>query len=165
MNKITQNAIDIGINCILKTYEGLSLIPYLCPAGKPTIAYGNTMYENGTVVTMMDKPITEDRAKQIMEYHLYQRVIPELQTLLYQLKDQQNGALISFVYNLGETIFRKSRLKELINVSPADKNIKYCWLSFNKIKKGNEFIVLNGLTQRREWEYQIYSCKIYNNTL
>lgn len=36
---------DNGLN-IIKTFEGLSLVPYICPAGNVTIGYGNTYYEN-----------------------------------------------------------------------------------------------------------------------
>ena len=41
MRKISKDGLEL-----LKYFEGLSLVPYLCPAGIPTIGYGNTYYEN-----------------------------------------------------------------------------------------------------------------------
>lgn len=38
---------------IIKKHEGLRLKPYLCPAKKPTIGYGNTYYEDRTAVEMI----------------------------------------------------------------------------------------------------------------
>ena len=61
--KISNNGLDL-----IKQFEGLSLTPYLCPANIPTIGYGNTFYEDGTKVTLKDKPITEQRASELIEY-------------------------------------------------------------------------------------------------
>jgi len=44
---------------LIKTFEGLSLKPYLCPANIATIGYGNTFYSDGSKVTMNDKPISK----------------------------------------------------------------------------------------------------------
>ena len=53
--KISNNGLDL-----IKKYEGLRLRPYICPAGVPTIGYGNTFYPNGKSVTMDDPPISID---------------------------------------------------------------------------------------------------------
>ena len=45
---------------MIMNFEGLSLKPYLCSAGVPTIGYGNTYYPNGKKVTLKDKPITKN---------------------------------------------------------------------------------------------------------
>ena len=42
ITKIGKKGLDL-----IKAFEGLFLKPYLCPAGIPTIGYGNTFYENG----------------------------------------------------------------------------------------------------------------------
>jgi len=39
----------VGLD-LIKKFEGFSSKPYLCPAGIPTIGYGNTYYEDGTKV-------------------------------------------------------------------------------------------------------------------
>ena len=50
---------------LITKHEGLSLKPYLCPAKIPTIGYGNTYYSDGKRVTLLDKQITKEEAKEI----------------------------------------------------------------------------------------------------
>ncbi len=52
--KITK-ASDKGID-LIKSFEGFSSKPYLCPAKIPTIGYGATFYPDGKKVTMKDSP-------------------------------------------------------------------------------------------------------------
>ena len=54
-----------GIDFI-KRFEGLRLKPYLCSSGKPTIGYGSTFYPNGRRVTLLDIPITEGQAENLL---------------------------------------------------------------------------------------------------
>ena len=61
--KISNN----GLN-LIKEFEGLSLKPYLDVVNIPTIGYGNTFYEDGTKVTLKDRPITEERANELLEF-------------------------------------------------------------------------------------------------
>ena len=50
---------------IIKKHEGFRAHPYRCPAGYPTIGYGNRFYPDGREVTMNDREITE---KQMYRY-------------------------------------------------------------------------------------------------
>ena len=52
---------------LIKEFEGLSLKPYKCSAGVPTIGYGSTYYENGIKVQMSDVPITGARAEILLK--------------------------------------------------------------------------------------------------
>ena len=47
---------------LIKSFEGLSLVPYKCQAGISTIGYGNTFYPSGIKVKMTDKAITKETA-------------------------------------------------------------------------------------------------------
>ena len=59
----------VGVAAALaKSFEGLYLTPYLCPAGVATIGYGATYYENGTRVQLTDPPITRARAEALLEW-------------------------------------------------------------------------------------------------
>lgn len=58
-----------GLN-LIKDFEGLRLKPYLCSASVPTIGYGNTFYEDGTKVKLTDKPITNERAIELLHFIL-----------------------------------------------------------------------------------------------
>ena len=55
---------------LIHSFEGLSLTPYICPAGVPTIGWGNTYYPNGKKVTMKDKAITREQADEIFAFVL-----------------------------------------------------------------------------------------------
>ena len=50
------DALKVAV-ALCKRFEGFSSAPYTCPAGVATIGYGNTFYEDGSKVTLQDKPI------------------------------------------------------------------------------------------------------------
>ena len=51
---------------LIKSFEGLKLKPYLCPAKVPTVGYGSTFYENDKKVKLTDPSITEQRASEML---------------------------------------------------------------------------------------------------
>ena len=55
--------IDVSL---IEKFEGFSSTRYICPAGKATIGIGSTFYEDGTPVKMTDKPITKERARELV---------------------------------------------------------------------------------------------------
>src|SRR6478609_4185699 len=101
---------------LIKTFEGLSLKPYLCPAGVPTIGYGSTRYEDGTKVKITDPAISEDRATKLLENTLvnYEAIVKG--SIKVPLNDNKFSALTSHTYNTGgsKTLFY------LINNSASD---------------------------------------------
>jgi len=137
---------------LIKKFEGCSLTPYLCPAGKPTIGYGATSYQDGTKVTMKDDPITEERAELLLATYieLIERCINDV--LRPQLKDNQIDALISFVYNVGFGAFQKSTLLRMININPDNPRIYDEFLRWNKANGK----VVGGLVRRRVAEAKLY---------
>lgn len=100
---------------LIKTYEGLRLSPYLCPAGKPTIGFGTTIYPNGRAVTMRDSPITEDQA-----WTYAQAAIDK--AMKSALKQSPNllaypnklCAITDFIYNLGAGNYKGSTLRQKV---------------------------------------------------
>ena len=115
MKKISQKGVEL-----LAEVEGLRLKPYLCPAGVPTIGLGNTFYENGSKVTMQDKPITKDEA-----YHLFYLIATKFEKTLNDnvpsdLNQNQFDALFIFAYNVGQTAFKNSTLLRKIKANPND---------------------------------------------
>lgn len=148
MTKSITTSLDIAEK-LCKHFEGLSLAPYLCPAGVPTIGYGSTFYEDGTRVTMDDPPITEERALRLLRRTLESEYLPGV------LKASPNlirypealGALTDFAYNLGVPRYRASTLKSRVNEEDwkgAREEIVKWRLSNGK--------VLAGLVKRREAE-------------
>ncbi len=119
---------DKGIS-LLHHFEGLKLKPYLCPAGVPTIAFGNTYYEDGSKVTLKDPAITVKRA-----YALFQNVAPVYhgtiaKSITTDITQNQYDALFSLCYNLGHI---PKSLSDKINKNTKDKTIWGTFLLFDK---------------------------------
>lgn len=137
---------------ILHQYEGLRLEAYLCPAGIPTIGWGNTFYEDGSKVKLGDI-ITRQRADELFENVINTIFVPGVQKLLKaELNDNQFSALVSFAYNVGLGNFKNSTLLKRVNINPSDPDIAYQFSRWNK-SKGR---VLRGLTKRRKDEAELY---------
>ena len=145
---------------LIAKFEGLSLKPYLCSAGVPTIGYGNTFYPSGRKVTMRDAPITESTAfwmlKQVAD--MFARDVDSLVTS--NINQNQFNALVSFAFNLGSDIdadnipegLGDSTLLRKVNANPNDISIAREFAKWNKAKG----VVSNGLTKRRLEEAQLY---------
>ena len=104
--------------------EGLRLKPYLDTRGIPTIAMGNTFYENGKKVTMLDKPITKIEAEKLGKV-IADRFASDVNSLIKSNVNQnQFNALVSIAYNIGVNGFKTSSLLKLVNKNPNDPKIK-----------------------------------------
>jgi len=145
--RITKEGIDL-----IKKYEGFSKVPYLCPAGVPTIGFGSTFYPDGKKVTIVDKPISEQQATQMLILVVDNFAIKVTKLLSKQLSENQFNAIVSFAYNVGVGAFSKSTLLKKINANPSDKTIRDEFLKWNKA--GGK--VLNGLVKRRLEESDLY---------
>ena len=115
--------------------EGLRLKPYLDTRGIPTIAMGNTFYENGKKVTMLDKPITKIEAERLGKV-IADRFAAEV-TALIKSKVNQNqfNALVSIAYNIGINGFKASSFLKLVNENPNDQKIKDAIMLWTKNKE------------------------------
>ena len=135
-----------GIN-LIKTYEGLALKAYLCPANVLTIGYGHTGKD-----VIPDMQINEVTAEQILKRDLekFEKAVDRLVTS--KINQNQFDALVSFTFNLGEGNLKSSTLLKKINVNPSDKSIGAEFLKWNK--SGGR--VLSGLTKRRASEVDLY---------
>jgi lysozyme len=136
---------------IIRKFEGLKLRAYLCPAGVPTIAWGNTFYENGSKVQIGDK-ITLDRADKLL-FFIVAKFEGELSKLVKSnINDNQKGALTSFIFNLGSTKFGKSTLLKKVNANPNDPTIRDEFMRW----VGKDPNTINGLRNRRKAEADLY---------
>lgn len=62
------DALNIAMTLLRRdNFEGLRLAPYLCPAGYWTIGYGNRALADGSPVTRLTEPISEDEAVPLLE--------------------------------------------------------------------------------------------------
>lgn len=137
-----------GIDFI-KRFEGLSLKPYICSAGKPTIGYGSTFYPDGLKVTAQDKSITKDEAEKLLIDTLkpFENKVNRLITV--PLTQNQFDALVSHTFNTGgsDTLFR------LIN-QRADISLIEDWWT-NRYVTANKKR-LDGLVRRRKEEFELF---------
>lgn len=145
--KISNN----GLN-LIKQFEGFSSSPYLCPAKIPTIGYGSTYYEDGTKVTLKDKPITEQRATQLLEFVANKTFSENINKVVkVPLSQNQFDALVSFAYNIGNKNFNWSTLLKKLNLSDYEG----ASLEFGRWNQANGKI-LNGLVSRRQKEKELF---------
>ena len=150
MSKITstsKNGIDL-----VKSFEGFSSKPYMCPASVCTIGYGTTRYPNGTKISMNDAPITEAKA---LEYLVFDMKSFERNVDAYcrdDINQNQFDALVSFCYNVGPNALKSSTLLKKVNINPNDPTIASEFAKWNK--GGGK--VLKGLISRRKEESQLY---------
>ena len=156
---------------LIKSFEGLKLKPYLCPAGVPTIGYGSTYYENGKKVTLKDNPITEKRATELLANTLVQYEKAVGTFVQTTITANQFDALVSFTYNAGIVALKSSTLLKKVNINPHDPSIADEFMKWTKadgthngidddgdglIDEAGEKQILKGLVKRRTAEAALY---------
>ena len=140
---------------LIKSFEGLSLVPYKCSARISTIGYGNTYYEDLTKVQMTDKPITKQRANELF-IHFADKFSFKINNLIKKpVTQNQFNSLVSIAYNIGLGAFASSTLLKLVNINPNDAVIAKEFLKWNKVNR----VAVQGLTNRRIKESALYFTK------
>jgi len=106
LGSIPQQGVDL-----CHSFEGCRLAPYLCPAGVPTIGWGNTRYEDGVAVKLTDPAIDQERADVLFVnisekdfWNIIKTTIP----YWGEMNDNQRSALFDFSYNLGARFFNSA---------------------------------------------------------
>ncbi len=133
-----------GFNFI-RQHEGLRLKAYQCSADVWTIGYGHTQG-----VSMGDTCTREQAEQWIMEDIAWAEKAVNRQGL--NINQNQFDALVSFVFNLGETAFKSSTLLKKIKANPNDPTIAD---EFAKWKYAGGKVVA-GLAKRRKNESNLY---------
>ena len=143
--------INAQTRALIRRYEGCKLKAYKCSAGKNTIGFGATFYEDGSSVKQGDV-ITQERADQLFIILLDQFAAQVRPIIKQPLNDNQFGALLSFAYNAGVGALRRSTLLRLVNANPNNAAIR---LEFGKWSKAGGKVLL-GLQRRRTAEADLY---------
>jgi GH24 family phage-related lysozyme (muramidase) len=127
---------------LIKSFEGLQLNAYICPAGVPTIGYGHTGKVDGKKIKLGMK-ITEQKANELL---LADIIKFEKNVMRYDKRyhwtQNEFDALVDFAFNIGSI----NKLTALGTRKKAILSQKI--LLYNKA--GGK--VLNGLTIRRHIE-------------
>ena len=137
---------DTGL-ALIKSFEGFSARPYLCPAGIPTIGYGATYYPDGRRVTMQDKPVSEVDATDMLRSMLTRYEAGVSRYVQVPLTQGQFDALVSFAYNVGLSALKNSTLLRVLNA----RDYAGAAAQFARWNRAGGK-VLPGLTRRREAE-------------
>jgi lysozyme len=146
---------------LIKDYEKCRLKAYLCQAGVPTIGWGTTVYCSGHKVKLGDE-ITQEQADNEFLWH-FEDMTDRVRALLKfpdLLSENQMGAILSLVYNIGIGAFEDSTLRFKLNrFSPLVikdsvilDSIAEEFKRWNKVK-GKESA---GLTRRRKEEMELF---------
>jgi lysozyme len=145
--KISENGLSL-----IKQLEGLSLKPYLDKVNIPTIGFGSTYYEDGTKVKLKDKPITEERATELLEFIANKTFSENINKVVkVPLNQNQFDALVSFAYNIGNKNFNWSTLLKKLNQSDYEG----ASLEFGRWNQASGKI-LSGLVLRRQKERELF---------
>ncbi len=164
-----------NIVSLIKISEEFRSRPYICPAGKATIGYGSTFYENGVKVTMNDPAITEQRATRLMLNTLK----PIAQWVDAYTPDTVTQGMFDavgdFIYNVGIGQFKTSSLCKKINANPFDPTIGTSFMQWvyggdgshngkdddgdGQIDEAGEKAKLRGLVIRNEARVKLYFSK------
>lgn len=131
---------------LIEKYEGYKAEPYLCPAGKVTIGFGTTFYEDGTPVKLSDKPISIARARELVKWYCENKI----QYPRDDLNENQKSALCSLIYNIGQGAFNRSKCKKAIEAGDWQTAYKeWDWVTAN----GR---IMPGLVLRRQEEKRLF---------
>lgn len=135
----------------IKQWEGLRLEAYQDQAGVWTIGYGHTgedVYEGLT--------ITKAKANKLLVSDLAWAIEAVESLVKVDLTDNQFGALVSFVFNVGTGAFRGSTLLRKLNSGDYDSVPKEL-ARWNKITVGGKKVTNRGLVNRRAAEAGLWA--------
>jgi lysozyme len=109
------NALNIAASQLTEPAEGYVLHPYRDPAGVWTIGVGSTRDMNGRPVTAQTQRITSVEAMQLLERDLRSALQAVQAAVRVPLSDDEEAALIDFIYNVGAGAFDASTLLRKLN--------------------------------------------------
>lgn len=142
---------------LIKSFEGLYLTAYRCPAGVPTIGWGHTKG------VKMGMTITREQAEAYLRADLATcEKRAEKWNPTYRWTQEEFDAIVSFLFNLGpgkmeDLVQSGRRTKQEI----ADAFLQYCKA---RNAKTGKLEVLTGLKRRREAERALFLNGSANST-
>lgn len=100
---------------LVASFEGFRVRPYQDLGGVWTIGYGSTYLLNGKPVTASTPTVSEAMAAGLLRNVLVSFWDTIERLLKVPLTDRQGAAVLSLVYNIGETAFSRSTLLKKLN--------------------------------------------------
>jgi lysozyme len=132
---------------LIKSFEKMSLVPYVCPAGFMTIGYGHKMQTCATYET-----ISKEEADHIFLKDLQVAENSVLKNIKVMLNQNQFDALASFTFNVGGGSLQRSTLRQKINRSTFEEAKEEFgrWIYCKNLR-------IRGLIFRRKIEAELFS--------
>ena len=96
---------------IIKSFEGFSSEPYLCPANVWTVGYGATRSSTGGPINPDMEPISEIEAEALFLRDLESSQGWVSRLIKTALTENQFSALVSFTFNVGAGVLQRSTLR------------------------------------------------------
>lgn len=138
---------------MLRKFEGLSLAPYFCPAGRLTVGYGHVILP-GEV--SLRGGVSEAEAEALLLNDLAWALYA-VRCVLIQLNDGQAAALASLVFNIGRGAWEKSTIRALV----AAGDMAGAAGQFERWSKVAG-VVNAGLLKRRRAEKRVFGGESWN---
>lgn len=135
---------DAGLE-LIKSFEGLYLKAYLCPAKVWTIGYGHTLG------VMPGDVITKDQAEALLRKDLEQFEAVVNRSVSVPITQAQFDSLVSLCYNIGAKAFVTSTLLKKLNAG----DYAGAATEFDRWNKAGG-VILPGLVRRRKKERELF---------
>lgn len=144
-----------------KAEEGWRSSPYLCIAGRPTIGYGCTTYEDGRKVSLADPPITRERGQALLDHKLTEGISKVLELTRGNVGTNQLVALVVCGFNIGwgqDGLAGSSMIKAHNRGDfAAARRAFSLWNKYRPGGPGTALVVSEALEARRAREAAIYA--------
>ena len=132
---------------LIKQFEGLRTVAYVCPAGVRTIGYGHTKN------VKLGQKCTPEQAEKWLKSDLIEfETEVTAWNYLYRWTQHEFDALVSFAFNCGNASLRNL----LKNGTRSREEIRKAILLYNKDINGK---YLAGLANRRKAELELFNSK------
>jgi lysozyme len=130
---------------IIKSFEGLEITAYKCPAGIWTIGYGHTKG------VCQGDTCTEEEADLFLREDVKVAEDAVNRHVTFPISENQFSSLVSFVFNIGGGNFARSTLLKVINAGMLDSAPEQFerWSRVNGLK-------IDGLARRRAAEIALW---------
>lgn len=153
MITVTVNARNFNIIPVLQRLEGCELTAYKDLGGDYHVGFGTPSYAGERITRKEAVKRAVDHINRIKQT-LNETVEPDL-------SHNQQVALISFIYNIGEYHWKHSTVRKVINKKRFDL-VPWAMSMWNKITINGHKRVCPGLIKRRQYEIRIWSDNYQN---
>lgn len=143
---------------LVKSFEGLYLKAYKCPAGVWTIGYGHTGKVDGKPIRE-GMIITEKKAEDLLRQDMeeFEKAVKTL--VKVKINQNQFDALVSFAFNCGSGALKSSTILKMVNQKKFITAARH-FEDWSKATVNGKKVVLPGLLRRRKAEASLFSTGI-----